>query len=157
MLEKLQKHIESSWLGELPSFERVKEQLVLSDKEKESLKQNPSYHLSNFLELKSFFYIPKLEYSVRHRVLIIEFIDYPNIPIEEAKKVVFTFSKISYFLDEWNGENEELDELQKIEQNNFVDSPIFFDAYSKENHIEYFLILNDCEICFRTSELPEIR
>ncbi|MDQ3041019.1 MAG: hypothetical protein M3R11_01405 [Acidobacteriota bacterium] len=157
MLEKLQKCVENSRLDKLPSFERrAKEQLILSDKEKQSLKENPMYPLSDFLKSKSFFYISKLEYSVCQRVLIIQFIDNPDVPIEEANKVVFAFSKILYFSDEWSDENKDWGKLQNIEQNKFIDV-IFFDAYSKENYIEYFLILIDCEICFRTSELPEIK
>jgi hypothetical protein len=149
-LELLKQHVETSWLNKLSTFERRREQLSLSDEEKEKLK--PVYYLSNYLESKGFFYVSKLDYSAQSRILKIEFIDNPDIPIEHTTKVIFTFSQILYFSDTWDDDLEELKGVSNLD----IDSPIFFDICFAENHLEYTLRLTCSEITFRTNELPQI-
>lgn len=149
-LEILKQHVETSWLNKFPTFKLRREQLALSNEEKEKLK--PVYYLSNYLESKGFFYISKLDYSAQSRIITIEFIDNPDIPIEQTKKVTFTFSQILYFSDTWDDDLEELKRVSSLD----TDSPIFFDVCFTENYLEYALRLTCNKITFRTNELPQI-
>ena len=157
ILGKLKETIENSQLKNFPTFERKREMLELSEGERNQLAQDSTYYLSDFLESKGFFYIPRIEYSATHRRLTMEFIDDMDIPVEQTRKISLIFSKIVNFADKWSDEDkEELENMDGSESAFFADSPIGFDAYDKGNFIEYELILSYCVINFATSEMPKI-